>query len=80
MSETLGSITYWREELMTFRGLMGQKDAWLDGRVPKAASAILYCWLNTNNTTDSDTSLMQATMLEYDRRLAFMIDKMPNDA
>ena len=77
--ETLGSVEYWKQELIRFREMMGNEDAWMTGRIVTAAKALIYCWLQTKKSdiTESDKSLMEATMIEYDMRLVYMIFKMP---
>ncbi len=72
---------YFREELLRFRGLMSEKSFYDDLDKPsnckssRAFYGLLYVYANTEGLTEDDKSLMEATKLEFDRRLSYMLMK-----
>lgn len=70
----LGTVEYFRSEVMSFRKYMGMKSFWADPeRAGAAMFGLLYVWTHTEKSTERDNILMQATSVEYDRRLAHAV-------
>ena len=72
MDKTIGSREYWVQEIGNFRKLMGQKSFWR-GDPGVAMGALLYCWVHTDGVNEADETLMDATIREYDQRLALVL-------
>ena len=71
---------YFREELLRFRELMGEKSFYYNDlnhpsncKSSKAFYGLLYTYVNTENLTEDDRILLEATKLEFDRRLSYML-------
>ena len=70
---------YFREELLRFRGLMSEKSFYDDCDHPsncKSSTAfygLLYTYVNTKDLTEDDRILLEATKLEFDRGLSYML-------
>jgi len=75
------SREYFREELLRFRGLMSKKSFYDDLNKPsnckssKAFYGLLYVYINSNGLEEDDMILLEATKLEFDRRLSYMLMK-----
>jgi len=73
------SREYFREELLRFRGLMSEKsfyddlNKFSDCKSSRAFYGLLYVYVNTLDLTEDDKVLMEATKLEFDRRLGYML-------
>lgn len=72
---------FFREELLRFRDLIGKRSFYNNANRPsncKASTAfygLLYVYVNTTDLTEDDRTLFEATKLEFDRRLSYMLSR-----
>lgn len=67
-----GTPEYFRQEILAFRELMGQKSFWENvERAGRAMYGLTMVYVQTNPLSESDQNLYLATSSEYDRRLAY---------
>ena len=64
---------YFHSEIRQLRLWMGDRTFWQDNKPGNAMRGLIYVYANTVGLTDSDVSLMTATTMEYDMRLAMVI-------
>jgi len=70
---------YFLEELLRFRGLMSERSFYDDLEHPsnckslRAFYGLLYTYVNADGLTEDDKILMEATKLEFDKRLSYML-------
>lgn len=70
---------YFREELLRFKALMSEKSFYDDLDKPsnckssKAFYGLLYTYVNTEGLMEDDKILLEATQLEFDRRVSYML-------
>lgn len=65
---------YFIKESVSFRRKMGQKSFW--GDVEKASLAmkgLIYCYMHIEKETEQDWVNLNSCMLEFDRRLAYIM-------
>lgn len=70
-------------DIHTFRGYMGERSSWLDGKIERALGGLMLVYFKAvatgrhESTTDEDIELMDSTMLalldEHERRLAYVV-------
>lgn len=69
---------YFRDELFRFRELMGEKTFYDDLHKPdnkssRAFYGLIYTYAHTEGLTEDDRIFLEATKLEYEKRLAYMM-------
>jgi len=71
LSEYTYSREYLREQLVEFHELMGRRSFWA-GDPQKCMDALLWVYVNTPGTTESDSNLVDAAMTGYLHRKAYV--------
>ena len=64
---------YFHKELFQLREWMGDCRFWAGNKPGNAIRGLLYVYANTDGLKESDVTLMTATLMEYDMRLAMCI-------